>query len=186
MRHANGSGRKPCLACGVAHWAGVDDVNGRSVGIEIQNPGHEFGYHAFPDVQIRAVIKMCSDVLSRYDIPAQNVLAHSDVAPTRKEDPGELFPWRDLAESGIGLWPRASAADTASHARLVPGESGILVERMQVDLAAIGYGLHVTGQYDAGTQAVVTAFQRHFVQDRITGIADGCTLAKIQALLQMI
>ncbi len=89
---------------GQSFWAGETDINSRSIGIEIANPGHEFGYRSFPPAQIAAVIALCQDILSRHPIPAERVLAHSDVAPTRKEDPGELFPWGELAAAGIGHW----------------------------------------------------------------------------------
>src|SRR5690606_12608308 len=89
---------------GKSFWRGETDINSRSIGIEIANPGHEFGYRPFPDVQIEAVIRLCHGILSRHPIPPRNVLAHSDIAPDRKEDPGELFPWSQLAAEGIGLW----------------------------------------------------------------------------------
>ncbi len=89
---------------GKSVWAGETDINSRSIGIEIANPGHEFGYRGFPPGQIAAVIALCRDVLSRHPIPPERVLAHSDVAPARKEDPGELFPWSELFAAGIGHW----------------------------------------------------------------------------------
>src|SRR6478609_2257523 len=95
---------------GVSHWAGVDNVNARSIGIELVNPGHEFGYRAFPEAQIASLITLCHGILSRHAIPAARVLGHSDVAPARKEDPGELFPWGELALAGIGLWPQTRKA----------------------------------------------------------------------------
>src|SRR4051812_42351812 len=90
---------------GVSYWAGARDINARSIGIEIVNPGHEFGYRSFPDAQIEAVMSLSLDILSRHAVPPERVLGHSDVAPARKIDPGELFPWRALALAGIGLWP---------------------------------------------------------------------------------
>ena len=90
---------------GVSSWHGETRVNAASIGIEIVNPGHEFGYRPFPRVQVEAVIALCRDILSRHEIPARNVVGHSDVAPMRKEDPGELFPWAWLAAQGVGLWP---------------------------------------------------------------------------------
>ena len=99
---------------GVSYWRGRRDINSASIGIELVNPGHEFGYRAFPEAQVAALEVLCRDVLSRYQIPPRHVLGHSDVAPARKDDPGELFPWRRLARAGIGLWPEppldASAA----------------------------------------------------------------------------
>ncbi len=90
---------------GVSYWAGERNVNGRSIGIELVNPGHEFGYEPFPCAQIAALIDLAHGILKRHPIPPHRVLGHSDVAPARKTDPGEFFPWRHLAEFGIGLWP---------------------------------------------------------------------------------
>src|SRR6185437_9705520 len=95
---------------GVSHWRGNTNINQRSVGIEIANPGHRLGYRPFPKPQMDAVAKLCKEILSRHDISARNVVAHSDIAPTRKKDPGELFDWKGLAEQGIGLWPAKNAA----------------------------------------------------------------------------
>ncbi|MES1151041.1 MAG: N-acetylmuramoyl-L-alanine amidase, partial [Dongia sp.] len=86
---------------GQSFWAGETDINSRSVGIEVANPGHQFGYRAFPDAQIAAVVALCQEILSRHEIPPERVLAHSDVAPLRKDDPGELFPWGVLAKAGV-------------------------------------------------------------------------------------
>jgi len=94
---------------GISWWAGEANVNGSSVGIEIVNPGHEFGYVEFPKVQIAAVIDLASEIMARHRIPPARVVGHSDVAPARKEDPGELFPWAELAEFGVGIWPFAEA-----------------------------------------------------------------------------
>ncbi len=90
---------------GVSFWRGATGLNDRSIGIEIVNPGHEFGYRPFPPVQMRAVRALCHGILARWPgIVARNVVAHSDIAPNRKQDPGELFDWRGLAQAGIGLW----------------------------------------------------------------------------------
>ena len=131
---------------GVSFWAGVTDVNARSIGIELVNPGHEFGYRAFPDAQIAALITLCQGIRSRHPIPVARVLGHSDVAPARKEDPGELFPWPRLAKEGIGLWPDWIESDL----------------RPQV-LTRYGY------DPDAPLDAVITAFQRHFRPEKLDG-----------------
>ncbi len=93
---------------GVSYWAGERNVNARSIGIELVNPGHEFGYEPFPEEQIAALIDLAGGILSRHPIPAHRVVGHSDVAPARKMDPGERFPWKQLAEFGIGIWPTPS------------------------------------------------------------------------------
>jgi len=90
---------------GVSWWGGDTNINTRSIGIELVNPGHEFGYRAFPDAQVAALTTLCHGILMRHPIPSARVLGHSDVAPARKDDPGELFPWERLAKLGIGLWP---------------------------------------------------------------------------------
>lgn len=98
---------------GPGWWAGATDINARSIGIELQNPGHEFGYRPFPEPQMRALIELANGILERHPIPAWRVLGHADTAPARKQDPGELFDWRRLAAAGIGLWPddRADGGD---------------------------------------------------------------------------
>src|SRR3954467_5121679 len=101
---------------GVSHWAGISNVNARSIGIELVNPGHEYGYREFPEAQIAALIELCGGILQRHPIPAARVLGHSDVAPARKEDPGELFPWQRLAKAGIGVWSAATKSDLGADA----------------------------------------------------------------------
>ena len=159
---------------GVAYWRGETDINGRSIGIELVNPGHEWGYRAFPDAQIEALIALIEDIRARHAIPDRRVLGHSDVAPGRKRDPGELFPWCRLAEAGIGLWPEPldEAVGDADPTAL------------QKDLACLGYGLEATGSLDAATGEAVTAFQRHWRQARVDGRADPQTRAALKAVLK--
>jgi len=164
---------------GVSHWRGATDINSRSVGIEIVNPGHEFGYRAFPDVQIEAVIRLSKGIVSRHAIPARNVIGHSDIAPGRKTDPGELFPWKQFAEAGLGVWVEAKAGREASLAR---PDTGARVGELQTLLVRYGYGLEVTSVYDEPTEIVVSTFQRHFRPARFDGVADAETLAILRAL----
>lgn len=166
---------------GVSHWAGETDINSASIGIEIVNPGHEFGYRNFPLRQIAAVISLCKSILTRYDIRPDRVLAHSDVAPSRKQDPGERFPWQLLHESGIGHWVRPVPANMDG-VKLHPGDRGEAVSRLQRTFAGYGYGIEETGVYDEATRDVVTAFQRHFRQARIDGIADPSTQLTLRTL----
>ena len=173
--------QKRAWHAGVSSWRGHTDINSRSIGIEIVNPGHEFGYRAFPAAQIVAVVELSRGILSRHRIPARNVVGHSDVAPARKEDPGELFPWQLLAREGIGLWP---VLRPVSGENLLPGMSGEAVVRLQRDLQAFGYGLEETGVFDEATRLVVVAFQRHFRPSRLDGVADGETQALLEALLE--
>lgn len=160
---------------GVASWQGETDINGCSIGIELVNPGHEWGYQPFPDAQIGALIALIGDIRTRQVIPDRRVLGHSDVAPERKQDPGELFPWQRLAEAGIGIWP-GSVDDDASDEDPAA---------LQTDLAALGYGLEVTGRLDAATARVVAAFQRHWRQQRVDGQADPQTRAVLKAVLKV-
>ena len=130
---------------GVSSWNGKTDINSRSVGIEIVNPGHEFGYRPFPDKQIQSVIRLSGEIVKRQAIDLKSIVGHSDIAPTRKTDPGELFPWKKLAENGIGLWTDDFIAPEKSVAEM---------------LSAIGYDT-------SDEQAALTAFQRRFYPEAI-------------------
>jgi N-acetylmuramoyl-L-alanine amidase len=156
---------------GVSCWQGETDVNDRSIGIELVNPGHEWGYRPFPEPQMRALVALCGGILARHPIPPRRVLGHSDVAPERKDDPGELFDWRRLAAAGIGAWPAAAALAG------VPS-----VAEMQARLARIGYCVPTHGEADARTVAAVRAFQRHYRPWRCDGALDAETAALAAAL----
>jgi len=167
---------------GESSWAGATDINSCSVGIEIANPGHSYGYPDFPAVQIAAVIALSADIVARHHIRPERVLAHSDVAPHRKRDPGEKFPWRQLFEAGIGAWV-PPAPLTSATAASGPGHKGPEIAHLQAALKRYGYGIETTGIYDADTAAVVTAFQRHFRPARVDGCADASTVETLRALL---
>jgi len=166
---------------GVASWAGERDINSCSVGIEIHNPGHEFGYRDFPDAQMAAVERLCLDIVARHAIPARRVLAHSDVAPGRKVDPGEKFDWARLARAGVGHW--VAPEPIRGGGFLQRGDGGEGVEALQALLAAYGYGIEITGVFDDATHGVVDAFQRHFRQARVDGIADASTVTTLHRLI---
>ena len=169
---------------GVSSWAGETDINSRSIGIEIVNPGHEFGYRDFPLRQIAAVISLCKSIVTRRGpISAERVLAHSDVAPSRKQDPGEKFPWELLNDSGIGHWVRAAPLNLDG-ATIQPGDQGEAVMRLQRTFSIYGYGIDESGLYDDTTRDVVAAFQRHFRPARVDGIADPSTLLTLRALIE--
>jgi N-acetylmuramoyl-L-alanine amidase len=169
---------------GESVWAGDTDVNSRSIGIEIVNPGHEFDYPDYPLRQIAAVISTCKSIIARRGpINADRILAHSDVAPARKQDPGEKFPWGLLSESGVGHWVRAAPLDLEGTG-LKPGDRGDAVTLLQRTLRSYGYGVADSGSYDDATRDVVTAFQRHFRQARVDGIADPSTLLTLRALIE--
>ncbi|WP_232631249.1 N-acetylmuramoyl-L-alanine amidase [Methylobacterium sp. Leaf118] len=166
---------------GAAAWAGLRDINSRSIGIEIAHPGHQGGLPPYPEAQIAAVIALCRDILARNPVPASRVLAHSDVAPDRKEDPGETFPWARLAAAGIGHW--VTPAPIRDGRFFAQGDAGEPVEALQAMFALYGYDLAVTGRFDAATQAVVTAFQRHFRPLRVDGVADASTITTLRDLI---
>lgn len=151
---------------GVAFWAGETNINDRSVGIELVNPGHEFGYRPFPEPQMEALEAVAAAIVERHAIPAHRVLGHSDVAPSRKQDPGELFDWPRLARAGIGLWPAAQADVEAG------------TEPAHDLLSKFGYQVGVDGD----TRLALEAFQRHFRPARIDGAADGECIALLRDL----
>ena len=166
---------------GVSRWKSCDDINSASIGIEIHHPGHDLGYVDFPSAQMEAVIRLCRDIILRNEIAAENVLAHSDVAPLRKQDPGEKFPWAILHEAGIGHW--VSPAPVAAGDELKLGDRGPAVGALVRALSTYGYGLAATEVFDSTVAAVVTAFQRHFRPSRVDGIADHSTIETLNRLL---
>jgi N-acetylmuramoyl-L-alanine amidase len=166
---------------GVSFWDGVEDINSCSIGIEIQNPGHNAGYTDFPDAQMAAVEALCLDIIKRHAILPWRVLAHSDVAPKRKIDPGEKFAWSTLARAGAGHW--VEPVPIASGPVLAHGAMGEEVLRLQLNLRKYGYGIPVSGTYDEDSAIVVSAFQRHFRPALVDGRADVSTAATLDALL---
>ena len=160
---------------GRAVWAGRTDINSRSIGVELVNPGHAHGYRPFPDAQMTGLEWLCRDVMARHAIVPARVLGHSDVAPQRKEDPGELFDWSRLARAGIGIWPVPRPFPV--------GYETPSLSVVQADLRRLGYGLEVTGAMDAETRAVILAFQRHWLPWRLTGAPDPETGWRLQCLL---
>jgi N-acetylmuramoyl-L-alanine amidase len=166
---------------GQSAWAGETDLNSRSIGIEIHNPGHDFDYPEFPEAEMLAVEALCLDILRRHAIPPERVLAHSDIAPGRKRDPGEKFDWARLARKGIGLW--VEPAPLGTDQGLGPGDEGEAVAELQRDLRDFGYGVEVTSTYGTGLEKVVEAFQRHFRPARIDGRADLSTRETLKRLL---
>lgn len=167
---------------GRSSWRGVTDINSCSIGIEIVNPGHNYGYVDFPPRQIARVIDLCRDLARRHAIVAERVLGHSDVAPGRKIDPGERFPWAQMFHAGVGHF--VAPAPIAAGRFLTGGDRGKAVETLQSMLALYGYGVEISGVFDAATQTVVAAFQRHFRPERIDGVADRSTLDTLRRLLQ--
>lgn len=152
---------------GVSFWRGHTDINARSIGVELVNPGHEFGYRPFPEAQTAALVDLARDIVRRHAIPARNVVGHSDVAPRRKMDPGELFDWQGLADAGVGLWP-AESADCLMDPDVVR------------DMLA-DYG------YETGNLfKTLQAFQRHFRPARVNGRIDFETARLLKGLLETV
>jgi N-acetylmuramoyl-L-alanine amidase len=165
---------------GQSSWHGQTDLNSRSIGIEIDHPGHEGGNPGFGPAQVEAVIELCRDLVSRWPIPPARVLAHSDIAPSRKQDPGERFPWERLHRAGIGHF--VEPVPLTQGPALGPGDDGTKVGELQILLARYGYAIEATGSYGDETRGVVTAFQRHFRPGRVDGLADASTLATLREL----
>ncbi len=147
---------------GISHWRGRTGLNAVSIGIEVVNPGHEWGYRPFPALQMAAVADLCLEILARHPIAPRDVVAHSDIAPDRKEDPGELFDWEGLAGLGIGLWPGAASAAPP----MAP----------EAALARIGF------RTDLPLPVLVAAFQRHWRPVRVDGVVDTETASRLAAL----
>ncbi len=168
---------------GVSLWAGDDDINSASIGIEIQNPGHEDGYPDFPSRQMAAVAALSADIVVRHGLRSRDVLAHSDVAPSRKIDPGEKFDWRFLHAHGVGHWVEQVAVD-GDDPGFERGYFGPAVREAQAALQHYGYGVEVTGTLDAVTWFVLRAFQLHFRPSRIDGRLDRSTLATLHRLIE--
>ncbi len=167
---------------GVSYWRGRTALNACSIGIEIVNPGHEWGYRDFPVLQLAAVCDLCLGILARHAIPARNVIGHSDVAPDRKDDPGERFDWRGLAENGVGLWP---------HGAVDLGTMGAVRDAMELRpvraaLAEIGYRVAADGELDPALATVLRAFQRHWRPEAVTGQADDGTLVRLLGVRDLV
>ncbi len=169
---------------GKSFWAGCEDINSCSIGIEIANVGPDHGYPPFPDIQMTALETLCHDIFSRHDIAPERVLAHSDVSPDRKQDPGEKLDWGRLYNAGIGLWVKPEPNDDGEV--LKQGDTNKLILNLQSALSTYGYLVKITGAFDEQTKHAVMAFQRHFRQARVDGIADFSTLQTLYDLLQVL
>lgn len=164
---------------GAAFWRGHTDINARSIGIELVNPGHEFGYRSFPEAQMAALETLAPEILARHPIPARNVVGHSDVAPTRKQDPGERFDWARLARAGVGMWPFNDLGTPS-------GPADDSLETVQDLLATFGFAVAVTGTLDSPTIAATEAFQRHFRPALVQGFPDLNTVRRMEALVRLV
>ncbi|MDR3472202.1 MAG: N-acetylmuramoyl-L-alanine amidase [Devosia sp.] len=167
---------------GISYWRGQRTLNGRSIGIEIVNPGYEFGYRDFPVFQLVSVCDLCLEILARHPVPARNIVGHSDVAPDRKVDPGEKFDWEGLARNGVGLWPEG-VPDLGTGGAV---RDALVLHDVRAALAKIGYEVAPEGPLDPALATVLRAFQRHWRPEAVTGQADAGTLARLLAVARMI
>ena len=171
---------------GISHWRGHEKLNGRSIGIEIVNPGHDWGFRDFPVLQLVSVCDLCLEILSRHPIPPRNVVGHSDVSPDRKQDPGEKFDWEGLSRNGVGLWPHDMPElgyGGATHGAVRDAAS---LRPVRAALAAIGYKVATEGPLDSGLSTVLRAFQRHWRAEAVSGQADAGTLARLLAVANLV
>lgn len=166
---------------GLSYWAGIEDVNSASIGIEIANPGHGNGYPDFPEAQMKSVRDLCRDILTRHPIPSERVIGHSDVAPRRKKDPGEKFDWARLHQAGIGHWVEPEPIGQDEGLKL--NDKGDEVQSLQTLLRQYGYQQGLSGKYTKETFYVVTAFQRHFRPEKVDGVADISTIKTLEKLI---
>ncbi len=175
--------RERAWHAGKSFWQGARNINARSIGIELVNPGHEFGYRPFSEAQMIALLALAKAIVNRHSIPLARVLGHSDVAPLRKKDPGELFDWPRLAVAGIGLWPIRPAASTAATA---PPWDRQQDERFVANLARFGYDVEGTPESDReeAKKAAIIAFCRHFRPHNLSETGDGELAAILDSLLQ--
>ncbi len=182
---------------GHSWWGKERNLNHASIGIELdympQRRGRSWHFPAFPPPQIASLTELSRAIMARHAIAPARVLGHSDIAPDRKRDPGDAFPWQRLARDGIGVWP--ANLKRRAGAPLKPAQRGDAVRRLQEGLRALGYGisspaqggpcpLRPDGWYGRRTAQVVEAFQRHFRPRRVDGIADAQTQSLLAALLR--
>ncbi len=166
---------------GASFWHGRTSLNDRAIGIEIVNPGHSHGYPDFPVLQMAVVCDLCLDILSRHAIAARDIVGHSDIAPDRKDDPGEKFDWRGLAQAGVGLWP-----DGTPDLGIAGIERDALVLRdVRAALALVGYRVAPEGALDPALSQVLRAFQRHWRPETVNGQADAGTIARLVAVARL-
>ena len=168
---------------GNSYWHGETDINSRSIGIEIANPGHEFGYCDFPNAQMKAVVALMNDITARRTIPRQNILAHSDIAPTRKEDPGERFDWKKLYDAGLVQW--VEPVTMGNDAVLKLGDEGAIVANFRMLLGQYGFDIEAGDKYDEITQCCARAFQRRHRPKCVDGMGDFSTIETLRRVLAL-
>ena len=168
---------------GQGSWHGQQDINSRSIGIEIVNPGHPGGLPDFPDIQIDAVMALAGGILARNQIQLRDVIGHSDMAPGRKVDPGERFPWKRLGDAGLALYVDPEPVQGGRF--FAQGEVGEPIQALQAMLALYGFDQSVDGDLDARTKRHVEAFQRRHRPSKIDGVADVSTITTLRNYLAL-
>lgn len=176
--------KKRAWHAGVSSWQGREGLNHTSIGVELVNPGHEFGYRAFPDAQIECLLILLAKLKDRFSIPTSRFIGHSDIAPDRKQDPGELFPWKVLAAQGFGVWPNSTTKDKTILAK--KGIVGTEVDWLNQSLSAIGYSVPVQAEFSSITETALVAFQRHWRPSVVNGLLDVETKTAMQDVEQQI
>lgn len=171
---------------GISCWRGKAGLNDSSIGIEIVNKGHEFGYEPFTDEQINSVIELSANLISKYNIEQRNIIGHSDIAPSRKQDPGELFPWKQLSSNNIGLWPKVKVLWKKNKILIKSGSEGVSVADIQSRLQKYGYHIRVDGNYGSKMEDVVTTFKRHFVPENLSSDWDKLSDCSLNKLIELI
>lgn len=153
--------KKRAWHAGVSYWRGKKGLNDTSIGIEISNPGHQNGLKPFPKAQMDSVLKLSKEIVERYSIKPENIVAHSDIAPPRKRDPGEMFDWKILANEGVGLWYDLPS-DFEKYEIFKIGDKGNDVRILQENLSKFGYQITISGNFDQDTKFVVELFNATF------------------------
>lgn len=169
---------------GVSYWQGREGLNHSSIGIELVNPGHEFGYVPFPTEQISSLVELLTELKTEFAIPISRFIGHSDIAPARKMDPGEYFPWELLAQYGFGVWPKSSTKNETILAK--KGMVGPTVEWLNQSLSKIGYSVPVQTEFSSITETALAAFQRHWRPSAVTGSLDVGTKLALQEVEEQI
>ena len=168
---------------GVSFWSGDDDVNSSSIGIELVNPGHEFGYESFSESQMTSLEVLIKSLIRSYNIPLYNIVGHSDIAPLRKKDPGELFNWKRLADKNLSIWPEKLSINSFKSINF--GDKNESVLQVQEFLSEIGYKITKDGFFNQETKLVISAFQRRFRSHKVDGLLDSETGVMVQSIYDL-
>lgn len=172
---------------GVSYWRGRDEINNYSIGIELVDTDEEnVRITKFHPKQMDSLILLCTSIITKYDIPPYNVVAHSDIAPSRKDDPGEEFNWKLLVKNNIGIYPDADLQKSTKNTLIKYNDQGAEVVKLQQLFAEYGYKISVDGVFDEETQDTVIAFKRHFYPDQVNDIMDTTALGVLENIVKQL